>query len=111
VLGRNIVIAPRDIRHLNKVGAFCKVSASAIVHGGSMAVKYWEQERVIYCERAQQLAALEVEVVYPADSLPEWTQRVVAHRCSLSTDCELRGVGNCYWTGSNPLNDPFEVIK
>lgn len=76
-----------------------------------MAVKQWEQIKTIYCERAHHYAALEVEVLYPSDPLPEWTQRVVAHRCSLAPECEVQGVGNCYWTGSNPLNDPFEVIK
>lgn len=76
-----------------------------------MAVKRWEQIKTIYCERAQQTAALEVEVIYPADTLPEWSQRVVSHRCSLAVNCEVRGVGNCYWTGENPLNDPFGVIK
>jgi hypothetical protein len=76
-----------------------------------MAVRQWEPIRTIYCERAQQLAALEVEVLYPAEPLPECFKRVVAHRCSLAVDCEVRGVGNCFWTGENPLNDPFEIIK
>ncbi len=75
-----------------------------------MATTYWEQVKTIYCQRARGEAALEVEVMVPAEPIPDWPKRVIAHRCSLAQDCEVQGIGNCCWTGANPLNDPFEGI-
>jgi hypothetical protein len=76
-----------------------------------MAVTQWEEAKVIYCERAHERAALELEVIYPSEPIPDWPRRVIGHRCSLAAKCEVQGFGNCYWTGANPLNDPFGVIK
>jgi hypothetical protein len=51
---------------------------------------------------------LEVEVVYPAEWLPdtEFT-RVLAHRCSHGSRCNLDDRHSCIWAGTNPGFDPF----
>ena len=52
------------------------------------------------------MVALEAEIVYPADWLPD-EPRVLAHRCSHGLDCNLDGRSSCLWSGTNPVIDPF----
>ncbi len=76
-----------------------------------MTEKIWETVKVCFCQRVEQQVALEAEVVYPAEWLPDQAPRVLAHRCSKGTDCNLDGRVACLWAGSNPAFDPFlEVL-
>ncbi|MBL6965633.1 MAG: hypothetical protein ISR60_03675 [Anaerolineales bacterium] len=72
-----------------------------------MSKKAWEVEKVNYCHHVGKEVALEAEVVYPADWLPDQPPRIVAHRCSEGTACNLDGRGSCVWAGTNPTYDPF----
>ena len=47
-----------------------------------MAQKKWQIEKFHYCEHVGQEVELEVQVVYPADQLPDQPPHVIAHRCS-----------------------------
>jgi hypothetical protein len=66
----------------------------------------WQPIRVCYCHHIGQDVALEAEIVYPADMLPDGP-RVLAHRCSHGLDCNLDGRSSCLWAGTNPVIDPF----
>lgn len=72
-----------------------------------MAVKQWEVLQTSFCERANLDVALEVEVVYPAEFLPEQAPRVQAHRCSNGMECGLFSRPTCTWAGTLPSYDPF----
>ncbi len=73
-----------------------------------MAVKVWQTIKVQYCRHANSEVALEAEVLYPEEHLPEQGPRIVAHRCSRGVECGLEHSQNaCVWTGTNPDFDPF----
>jgi hypothetical protein len=72
-----------------------------------MAEKHWEVIKEIQCRRAGCKAALEVEVVYPAEFMPDQAARITAQRCSLGQNCSMLGQVACMWAGSNPDYDPF----
>jgi hypothetical protein len=74
-----------------------------------MAVKTWQPIRVCFCNHAGREVALEVEVVYPAEWLPDQAPRVLAHRCSNGIQCNLDDRPSCVWAGTNPAFDPFLV--
>jgi hypothetical protein len=74
-----------------------------------MAVKVWQTIKVQYCRHAGGEVALEAEVLYPGEHLPDHGPRVVAHRCSQGVECALtHSEAACVWTGTNPNYDPFE---
>lgn len=72
-----------------------------------MAVKLWEPIKVQYCDRASCEVALEAEVIYPAEQLPDQPARVSAHRCSHASICSKLSKPACMWAGTNPGYDPF----
>ena len=72
-----------------------------------MATKVWQTIKVQYCRHAGGEVALEAEVLYPEEHLPEQGARVVAHRCSRGVDCGLLSEASCVWAGTNPTYDPF----
>ena len=73
-----------------------------------MAVKVWQTIKVQYCRHAGKEIALEAEVLYPEEHLPDQGPRVVAHRCSRGVECSLMAEPACVWAGTNPNYDPFE---
>lgn len=71
-----------------------------------MAIRQWEVAKICFCERINQQVALEVEVVYPIDYLPD-PPRILAQRCSHSLYCNQLEKAACKWAGTNPDVDPF----
>jgi hypothetical protein len=72
-----------------------------------MSTKSWEVIKTCYCHHIGQEVALEAELVYPAEWLPDQAPRVFAHRCSQAFGCNLDGRPSCVWAGTNPAIDPF----
>lgn len=72
-----------------------------------MTTRVWQKIKVQYCRHAGGEVALEAEVLYPSEHLPDHGPRVVAHRCSLGVDCGLLSEASCVWAGTNPFYDPF----
>lgn len=72
-----------------------------------MAEKVWQTIKVQYCRHAGGEVALEAEVLYPEEHLPDQGPRIVAHRCSRGVDCGLLSEAACIWAGTNPAYDPF----
>jgi hypothetical protein len=72
-----------------------------------MAIKTWEALKIRFCDRAGCEVALEGEVVYPIDILPDQPPRLIAHRCSHGVECNLFKQPSCMWAGTNPEVDPF----
>ncbi|HEX9029111.1 MAG TPA: hypothetical protein VF823_08050 [Anaerolineales bacterium] len=72
-----------------------------------MSATAWHPIKVSYCTHAGTEVALEAELIYPADWLPDQEPRVHAHRCSRGLDCNLDGRSSCIWAGTNPAIDPF----
>ena len=73
-----------------------------------MADIVWETSKVCYCEHAKGEVALEAEVLYPVDELPD-SPRVLSHRCSHGTECNQLAQAACVWAGTNPDFDPFRA--
>lgn len=65
-----------------------------------MATKIWEVEKIYTCAYLGCEVASEVEVVYPADFLPD-LPRITAHRCSHAKECNMGDKPNCAY-GTNP---------
>jgi hypothetical protein len=72
-----------------------------------MSVRVWQSVKYCFCEHAGEQVALEADLVYPADWMPESPPRVLGHRCSHGLDCNLDSRPSCVWAGTNPLVDPF----
>lgn len=72
-----------------------------------MATKTWKTVKTIYCHRLQQEVTLEVLVVYPPETLPEYNPQVIGHRCSDGLACNALEKPACMWAGTNPVYDPF----
>ncbi len=72
-----------------------------------MTVKVWQTIKVQYCRHAGGEVALEAEVLYPGEHLPDQGARIVAHRCSRGVECGLLSEASCVWAGTNPSYDPF----
>jgi hypothetical protein len=72
-----------------------------------MAHRTWQTSKVQFCPHAGSDVALEAQVVYPADILPDQPPRVLAHRCSHGLWCNLVEKPSCVWAGTNPVYDPF----
>jgi hypothetical protein len=75
-----------------------------------MTEKVWQSLKVCYCQHVDQDVALEAELVYPADMLPDPAPRVLAHRCSMGMQCNQDGRPSCMWAGTNPAFDPFQEV-
>jgi len=71
-----------------------------------MAERIWEKSKVRFCEHVGREVALEVELVYTIDFLPD-PPRVIGHRCSHGVDCNQFAQAACVWAGTNPNYDPF----
>jgi len=71
-----------------------------------MARKTWQIEKVHYCEHVAQEVALEVQVVYPADTLPDQPPHVIAHRCSKALKCNKVEKMVCAYCFTNPAQKP-----
>ena len=77
-----------------------------------MAYKTWHPMKIRFCEHAQCEVALEVQVIYPIDLMPDQPPRVLAHRCNQAVNCNLMDKPSCIWAGTNPIFDPFaETIE
>jgi hypothetical protein len=72
-----------------------------------MARNEWRVLKTQHCERIDDVAALEVHLVFPADILPDQAPRVVAHRCSHALRCNQMHAPTCQWAGTLPGYDPF----
>ena len=72
-----------------------------------MAFKVWQTIKVQQCRHAGGEVALEAEVIYPEEYMPDQAPRVVAHRCSNGVECGLLQQPACVWSGTNPAYDPF----
>jgi hypothetical protein len=72
-----------------------------------MAKKVWQEIKVQFCDHAGTDVALEAEVLYPDDLMPDTPPRIVAHRCERGLECGLMKEASCVWAGSNPNYDPF----
>ena len=72
-----------------------------------MAVKVWRPIKISFCHHVSEEVALEAELIYPPELLPDQSPRVIAHRCSRAVMCNLEGKASCIWAGTNPVIDPF----
>ena len=71
-----------------------------------MARKKWQVSKIRYCEHVGHEIALETEVVYPAEHLPDQPPRVIARRCSNAMECNKIDRMTCAWCGTNPDYKP-----
>ncbi|MBM3123721.1 MAG: hypothetical protein FJZ87_01460 [Chloroflexi bacterium] len=71
-----------------------------------MAVRAWKIEKIKYCEHAGHEIALENEVVYPPEFLPDQPPRILARRCSNVLECNMLEKAACLMCGTNPDLDP-----
>jgi len=72
-----------------------------------MSERKWVVSKTCFCEHVNTKVALETELVYPADMLPDQPARVLAHRCSQGLFCNQNAKSSCIWAGTNPGYDPF----
>ena len=72
-----------------------------------MVLKTWQIEKIKYCEHVGHEIAMEVEVIYPSEILPDPRPLVVAHRCSNAVACNMFDKAVCKWCGTNPDHDPM----
>ena len=72
-----------------------------------MATKTWQVVKVRYCDHVGKEVALEAELIFPSEILPDQQPRVNAHRCSYAFNCNLDDRPSCVWAGTNPTFDPF----
>jgi hypothetical protein len=72
-----------------------------------MAERTWHASKIRYCEHVGLEVALETEVVYPAEHLPEQAPRVLAHRCTKAIECNLVDKMACGWSATNPEHYPL----
>ena len=72
-----------------------------------MAFRTWQVDKIKYCELVGLEVALEDEVIYPAEFLPDQPPRVNAHRCSNAMLCNQMDKPVCIWCGTNPDRQPL----
>jgi hypothetical protein len=72
-----------------------------------MSYLTWKSIKECECERIGEEVALEVQLVYPSEFLPDQPPRVLAHRCSKGLECNLIEKPACVWAGTSPGYDPF----
>lgn len=73
-----------------------------------MSKRVWETTKTFYCDHIGCQVALEVEVAYPSEHLPEQLPRILARRCSRGVECNLIEKVSCIWSGTNPNYDPLK---
>jgi len=71
-----------------------------------MTLRTWQVQKLKYCEHVGHEIALEAEVVYPAENLPEQAPRVLPHRCSNALECNMMDKAVCALCGTNPDYHP-----
>lgn len=71
-----------------------------------MAERIWQTSKECFCEHIMRTVALESELIYPIDFLPD-PPRVRSHRCSMGVDCNQISKAACVWAGTNPNFDPY----
>lgn len=71
-----------------------------------MAYRKWQVSKIKHCEHVGHDVALETDVVYPAEYLPDQPPRVRARRCSNAMECNLFEQPVCVWCGTNPEHEP-----
>lgn len=67
-----------------------------------MAEKIWKVEKIKFCEHVEENVAIENEVAFPAEYLPEQPPRILARRCSHAIECNLLEKPTCVLCGTNP---------
>lgn len=72
-----------------------------------MAFRTWEISKISYCEHVGHEIALETELVYPAEYLPDQPARVLARRCSNALACNCQDKPGCTWSCTNPEHHPI----
>ena len=72
-----------------------------------MIIRSWDTIKVIYCHHADAEVGLQADAVYPPEWLPDQPPRLLGHRCSHASECNLLGKPSCIWAGTNPTYDPF----
>jgi len=72
-----------------------------------VAFRTWEISKISFCDHVGHEIALETEVVYPAEHLPDQLPRVLAHRCSNGIACNQLEKPGCEWSGTNPDHRPI----
>ena len=72
-----------------------------------MAFSTWEIRKIAVCEHVGHEIALETELVYPADHLPDQPARVLARRCANALACNCMDKPGCAWSGTNPDHRPI----
>ena len=73
----------------------------------AVAVRTWVHQKTVVCDRLGKGVTLEVELVLPAEVLPDQPPRVLAHRCSDGLSCNSLDRPACQWAGTLPAYDPF----
>jgi hypothetical protein len=76
----------------------------------TMAFRTWQPIKICYCQHAGEEVALEADMVFPAEWLPEQQPRILAHRCSHAMECNMDERPSCVWAGTNPVFDPFSEL-
>lgn len=72
-----------------------------------MVKRSWQTQTLKYCEHVGHEIALENEVVYPAEHLPDQPPRILASRCSNAAQCNAAiDKPVCSWCGTNPAHNP-----
>jgi len=71
-----------------------------------MAERTWQVQKIKYCEHVGHEIALENQVVYPAEHLPDQPPRILARRCSNAIECNMVEKASCALCGTNPDFDP-----
>jgi len=72
-----------------------------------MAQVKWQVSKIRYCEHVGHEIALETELIFPSEHLPDQPPRVIAHRCSNATMCNQFDTMACAWCGTNPDYRPM----
>ncbi|NJC97247.1 MAG: hypothetical protein C3F07_14275 [Anaerolineales bacterium] len=67
-----------------------------------MVQKQWKVSKIRYCEHVGHEIALETQVVYPPEELPDQPPRILARRCSNAAECNKMDRMTCAWCGTNP---------
>jgi hypothetical protein len=71
-----------------------------------VAERTWQVQKIKYCAHVGHEIALETEVAYPAEQLPDQPPRIIAHRCSNAIECNMTEKAACALCGTNPDLDP-----
>ncbi len=72
-----------------------------------MAYRTWQVSKIEYCDHVGHEIALENQIVYPSEHLPDQPPRVVARRCSNALVCNGLEKPGCAWAGTQPDHHPI----